>query len=244
MTREFAVMSEPKINKQDIENALEKMQETFKKEETRIKTVIETELDPFITKIYEMGAESERFRLFKEAYQYFNSKYQNKRHLFASILDAASEISVEKIKDQLHLLFVYLGTIESIANTVVDMLVMLLVVNGRDLHIECKGFRTPRIRHVVSIKEDLEKERIALGMKISFLRENGIKEFTSIIDTKLRNRIAHLDFEIKDDNVLIKGKPAVIDAIFGLKKLLVAISTTTGMLYDAATERGIIPKEK
>lgn len=98
-------------------------------------------------------------------------------------------------------------------------------------------YRTPRIRHVFSIKDDLEKERIPLGTKL-LLRENGIKRFTSIVDSELRNAIAHLKFDIEEDDVFVKRKPAHAIFIISWTELNMALVTAEKLLNQLAKERG------
>lgn len=216
----------------------EQIEKLFEKEATKLREEIISELYPFINGIYRMGTESRNYALFKEAYIYFKEKYEEKRGLFKSIL--TTEASPTAGKSALSLLFLYLGAVESIGNSVVDILVLLLVANGRDFHIECRGYRTPRIRHVLSIEKDLEKERVPLGTKLSFLRENGIETVTSIIDSELRNNIAHLKFDVKEDRIYVRGEMAEAVTLVGLRKLFVVTSTVERILKKTAEDRGFL----
>ena len=91
-------------------------------------------------------------------------------------------------------LFHYLGLIESIGTTIVDMLVLLLVANGHSFHIE-RSYGLPRIDHAKSF-EDLDSPNSSLGSKIAFLEKNELDFISKFIDRKLRNDIAHLEFNI------------------------------------------------
>jgi hypothetical protein len=135
-------------------------------------------------------------------------------------------------------LFFYLGFVESIGNAIVDIVVMLVVANGKDFHIEC-GQRMPRVKHADSIS-DLIRERVPLATKLNFLRDNGIVEIPSIIDSKLRNDIAHLNLKIDDEDVYIRGKPAKQAILLGLRKL-----NALGVVYDGLERvaRAKWPKE-
>ena len=131
-------------------------------------------------------------------------------------------------------LFTYMGLVESIGNTLVNIVVMVLVANGRDFHIECR-YATPRIKHAISIKE-LEDERVPLTTKLNFLRDNGIKKLTAIIDSELRNEIAHLRFDFRKNRVVIKGKPAseiasagTVRLIYGCMITLISIAEAVGI---------------
>jgi hypothetical protein len=104
----------------------------------------------------------------------------------------------DSVSSQILDLFLYLGLVESLGNCYVDLLVMLLITNGRDFHIESR-YSTPRIKHVISI-DDLEKEKVPLTMKLNFLKDNGLENFADVVDSKLRNDITHLNFEIRKDD--------------------------------------------
>lgn len=128
--------------------------------------------------------------------------------------------------------------VESLGNTIVNLVVMLLVADGRDFHIECQH-TTPRIKHAMTIK-DLEIERVSLTTKLNFLRENGLKKFSSLVDTRLRNIIAHLKFDIKDGRVFIKGKHAPKLLIDSALKTFEALMTAEGSIRELARVKGII----
>lgn len=68
--------------------------------------------------------------------------------------------------------------------------------SSSSVNIESR-YDVPRIRHALSI-EDFEREKISLGTKLAFLRQNGLKFFADVVDTDLRNSVAHLDFKIDE----------------------------------------------
>jgi hypothetical protein len=136
---------------------------------------------------------------FARAYSSFSKRVQRAATITLKLTHDAS-----KVHSNLYKTFSYLGFIESYGNTIVDLLVFLCVATGIDFHIECQH-TTPRIKHAETI-DDLENERVPLTTKINFLRDNGLIVFSSLIDTELRNTIAHMKFEIKGDEVFVKGK--------------------------------------
>lgn len=95
---------------------------------------------------------------------------------------------------------------------------MLLVASGRDFHIE-RLYKTPRIKHALSI-EDLKEERVPLTTELNFIKENGLSKLASTIDNQFRNDIAHLKFDIKENMIYIRGKPALLTCIIGSTKLM------------------------
>jgi hypothetical protein len=114
-------------------------------------------------------------------------------------------------------LFTYLGLVETLGHTIIDIVVMLVIANGRDFHIECE-YGTPRVRHVEEIS-DLRK--VPLTTKLNFLRDNGIKTLPSMIDSKLRNDIAHLNltFDPDTEEIFIRNKPAREVLLEGFREL-------------------------
>jgi hypothetical protein len=124
--------------------------------------------------------------------------------------------------------------VESIGNTVTDIIVMILVANGIDFHVE-SVHSTPRIRHVNSI-EDLDKNRVPLTAKLNFLRDNQISVFPSVVDSELRNKIAHMDFEIRRNQIWIKGKPGSEVVTLAWCRLITAIETVEKLRLTRETD--------
>lgn len=115
---------------------------------------------------------------------------------------------------------------------------MLLVANGRDFHIESRS--TPRIKHVVSIN-DLGKERVPLRTKLNFLKDNGVTVLSSVVDTDLRNSIAHLRFKVEKNKVYVKGKPAW-EAIMKQTRIMLRAFTRIDVLLHMTWMKGIESK--
>lgn len=191
---------------------------------------VASELEPFLDRIRMKKA---NYQLFKKAYLNFGKKIGRAAGV---VLWLEKEYS--KIPNEIHQTFMYLGIVESLGNTVVDLVVMLLVANGRDFHIECRH-TTPRIKHAMTIR-DLEKERVPLTTKLNFLRDNGLKTFASLADTNLRNVIAHLKFDIKDGRVFIKGKPAPKLLINSTRKTVEALMIAEKSIRGLAKDKGLI----
>jgi len=222
------------------ENLTEKFFALFEKEWTITGEKIKSELEPFLNSLRAMDTSSRNFKLFKQAYSYFENKHKRAGKIVHTIFQA-ERISSRKVKDVVYMLFIYLGVIESIGNSIVNILVMLLIANGMDFHIE-RAHDFPRIKHAASIRE-LEKERVPLTTKLNFLKYNGITELTSIIDSKLRNTIAHLKFDLKENDIYIRGKPAFVIAFLSAMRLNRAIVTTEMLLKQLAEETGLTAKD-
>lgn len=224
-----------------------------KKEELKeIEERISKELTPFLDGIRTKHAD---YELFKQAYNDYQNRLGRAIGIMGVLLKAGLAKPPSELIEDLMELFRYMGYVESMGNIIVNIIVMLLVANGRDFHIECR-YTTPRIKHVVSIK-DLEDERVPLTTKLNFLRDNGITGLASVIDSELRNKIAHLKFDVRrgrdvkkqhtapltTDRIFVKGKPASEVASNSTQKLLSAISTTLNLLEQLAEAKGIKKKK-
>lgn len=213
------------------------------------------ELKPFLDGIRTKRAD---YELFKRAYVYSEKKSYQATPILGTLLRRRYTKPPNKLTEDFIELFAYMGFTEILGNHIVDIIIMLLVANGRDFHIECRGFRTPRIKHVVSIEADLEQERIPLGTKIQFLQDNGITALTSVIDTQLRNDIAHMRFDVKYHGteftpiiemhkkyrIYVKGKPATEIASICSQKLSHAYSTTWKLIEELADSKGWTKRQK
>lgn len=203
----------------------------------QIEKKIKSQLQPFLDGI---RTNPEAYKLFKKAYMHYRKKLDKSREIFSAIvpkrkIQKPSKIAVEEM---VYVMFVYLGLTESLGNCIVEMACALLIANGRDFHIE-RRYGIPRIKHADSI-QDFEKEKVPLGLKLAFLEGNNITELASVIDTGIRNSVAHLDFDIREEGIYIKGKPAV-DLIWNeIKKLDKAIKTTGALFRKLAEDKGML----
>jgi hypothetical protein len=90
----------------------------------------------------------------------------------------------------------YMFWVEVSTNLLADVIIVMLSAKGQPLHIEPDD-RYRFIRHATSV-EDLESPSVNLAMKLGFLKKCGLSCFDKYVDRELRNRIAHMDFEIDD----------------------------------------------
>jgi len=204
----------------------------------QIEAKISTELEPFLDGIRTRHAD---FELFKQTLSEFKIRIVPAFGITDFIMHDFDKTTEFPAKEEIHLLFAYLGLIESLGNHIVNVIVMLLVANGRDFHIE-RRYATPRIKHAVSIKA-MEEERVPLTTKLNFLKDNGILELASVIDSELRNNIAHLRLTVKKDRIYVKGKPASIVVANSLAKLFTAIGIFTTLIGQLARDTGLIQKK-
>lgn len=194
----------------------------------KIQQEITAELKPYLNTIINMEKKSASYKQFSKALDIHDQKFAYGSHVYDHLMKDYEGISKHSTKEEIHRLFSYLGLVESIGNTVTDIIVMVLVANGIDFHVE-SVHSTPRIRHVNSI-EDLDKNRVPLTAKLNFLRDNQISVFPSVVDSELRNKIAHMDFEIKRNQIWIKGKQASEVVTLAWCRLITAIETVKKLL--------------
>ena len=205
------------------------MKPLFKKGELeKIQQEITAELKPYLDTIINMEKKSASYKQFCKALDIHDQKFAHGSHIYDYIMKDFEEISKHGTKEEIHRLFSYLGLVESIGNTVTDIIVMILVANNIDFHVESIR-STPRIRHVNSI-EDLDKNRVPLTAKLNFLRDNQISVFPSVVDSELRNKIAHMNFEIRRNQIWIKGKQGSEVVTLAWCRLITAIETVEELL--------------
>jgi hypothetical protein len=204
-------------------------------EKERIQEEITKELTPLLDNLRTKRAD---YELFKRSFRHFQGKF-NRALKYAKQFGKHSGIPADaspSLKDTVYTLFSHVVLVESLGDSILDMIVMLLVANGRDYHIH-KG---PRIKHVNKIEE---LNKVFLGNKVSFLKDNDIKELTKLVNTELRNKISHLEFQLKEDNIYIEGKPAYEIATKSSNKLVNAVIHTKNLLDNLAKSKGLLPKD-
>jgi hypothetical protein len=203
-------------------------------EESIVSKRVKFELQPLLD---EVAGNPANDGLFKEIFSDFKRRTAHENIIVKHMAERLFEDG-DEVKDDLRAIFVYLGLVETYGSTLADVAVLLLVAKGIDFHIESwRG--TPRTKHARSIK-DLEYERVSLATKLNFMRENGLKELASVVDTELRNDIAHMRLEIRNNRVLVKGKSASELAMRNTIRINHAISTTSILLERLARKRGLV----
>jgi hypothetical protein len=202
----------------------------------QIEKDMESELEPLLKNIEDADVKSRECNLFKRTYANFETKHKGSRdardYLHKGILAKS-----HNVKDTIQWMLAYLGLVESLGNIMADTLVFLLVANGIDFHIESRH-STPRIRHALN-PEELEKEQVSLATKLNFLKQNGIEKTALVINTKLRNDIAHMNIKVKGNVVLIRGQPAKEKTFDNSLRLLHAFNKMREMLEASANKKGI-----
>jgi len=90
--------------------------------------------------------------------------------------------------------FLFLALFETTVTNIVNCMVFMLMLNGHDIFM-------PYHRKYAESFDDLDK--LFLAEKLDFLNFHGFSFFTEHINRSLRNKIAHMDFDIEGKGVII-----------------------------------------
>jgi hypothetical protein len=197
-----------------------------------------SEFDPFYDNIKGLDRTGKAFGIFKKSYL----AYREKLKLSNRLLEICSKGLIERSQEPPNISritflhpFYYLGFVESVGNTVTNMIVMILVSSGIDFHVvEGKW----KVEHVTSIKE-LEKRNLSLTAKLNFLKENKIREFSSAVDSDLRNKIAHMNFQFEREEIYVRGKPVSSEVGKAWANLFWALIAMIDIIEKLAKDTGL-----
>jgi hypothetical protein len=114
----------------------------------------------------------------------------------AKMIQNTGNVSMEEISKARRLLeaLAYLSFIELAATPYIDLAILMLISKGRALHL-APDEKHPYVRHASGMK-DLYSPTLSLYTKLDFLDSNQLTFFSKWVDRPLRNKIAHLDFQI------------------------------------------------
>ena len=203
------------------------MQKTGKTELSKI----DNELEPLLTNLLQvMGKTSAGYQIMKKNASEFKKRMGKAADLVEIIIKTEEEMSKfsESKVNSLIKMFQYLGYVESFGTTLIDILVLLLIVNGHQLHIErFRGW--PRILHVSSFKE---LKHANLASKLGFLEMNGLENVTKLINRDLRNDVAHLNFSIDDKGKIDTSHKKNLDIGSEIIKLKIYVLYIDGLLEE------------
>ena len=136
----------------------------------------------------------------------FYEKWQESEQVSRILRNLKTQVTYpDAVYSSMNKLLVYVGLIESLGATLVDMTLMLFIGAGKEIHT--KGAYT---KHVTSFKE---LANIELGYKLDLVKTEGLEIFNKFINRELRNIVAHLRFKIQDYGEIRKmdGNPIHID---------------------------------
>ena len=156
----------------------------------RTKTILE----PIITKVvyvmpkYDVMRLPSRRLLFDENCVEFNEKWQEAEKVSQILKDLKAATYPTKELESMSKMLAYLGLVESLGVTLLDMVLLLLIAYGREMHT-----RGPYTKHVTSFEE---LANLDLRFKLKFLKDNDVDIAQKVVNPELRNIIAHLKFKI------------------------------------------------
>jgi hypothetical protein len=93
--------------------------------------------------------------------------------------------------------FLYLGLFETSITNLIDLLLMLFIVDHHDFYVYDN-------RAYAKTLDDLDNA--SLGEKLSFLNYHGLPIFSQNLNKDLRNKIAHMDFDVNADGTISTGR--------------------------------------
>jgi hypothetical protein len=111
-----------------------------------------------------------------------------------SLLKEDSKAGYDSQLNTLRKAFLFLALFETTVTNIVDSIVFLLVLNEHDFFIQYR-------REYAKSLDDLDAA--SLGEKLDFLNFHGFSFFTKNINRTLRNKIAHMDFDIEEKGAII-----------------------------------------
>ncbi len=117
----------------------------------------------------------------------------------------------------------------SYAAFVIDSICLLLVANGHDLYFDRES------KYAKSLKEI---EAISIDYKLKFLEEHEFSLIVKNTDRKIRNKIAHHDFVLENDGVILIEKKVV-----DIKSLTTSLRDTIDE-FQSAFKRCLLATQK
>ena len=154
-------------------------------------------LDAMITKIiytmpkYDMMRLPSRRLLFDQNCVEFNDKWQEAEKVSRTLRGLKAATYPTKKLESMSKMLAYLGLVESLGVALLDMVLLLLIGYGHEVHT--RGRHT---KHVTSFEELAD---LSLWFKLTFLKDNNINIAHKIVNLELRNIIAHLKFRVSEN---------------------------------------------
>jgi hypothetical protein len=131
-----------------------------------------------------------RYQRFKENWSIFHLKLKKTREVANILVQSATITYPDKQIESMNKMFSYMGLVESLGITMMNMALLFLIANGKEIHS-----KTSPSMHVETY-DDLER-LWDVEYKLKFLDSAGISIFSQmIIIRNVRNMVAHLNFSI------------------------------------------------
>lgn len=113
-------------------------------------------------------------------------------------LRQTKEVKQSRINETVIDAIFYLFSVEASATLLVNFFTILMHIKGIDHNIPAIRYGKKLRLHATSL-EDLASTYIPLTSKLEYLKFCKFPYFENYINTNLRNKIAHMDFEIRDN---------------------------------------------
>jgi hypothetical protein len=161
---------------------------------------------------------------FKQNCQELHEKWEEAKRV-SRILRGLKGVTYPSLEyESMSKMLAYLGLVESLGVALADMVLILLVANGREVHT-----RGPMTKHVTKTRE---LEKIDLAYKLDFLEGEGLDMFEKLINTDVRNHIAHLKFTIQNNGEIRKRDGSLIDIDANITRFWDSVDTLMVVFED------------
>jgi hypothetical protein len=184
-----------------------------------------------------------KFDFFLENSKEFYERWQDAEEISTILRGLKSQIAYqsEKVKSMSKLM-AYLGLVESLGVTLTDIVLVMFIANGTEIHT-----RGPFTKHVRTFEELRD---VDLSYKLDFLKEEGLNLFKSFLNREDRNLIAHLKFKIEENGGIRKLDDSPIHIDEDIAKFWEGVDTLKLVLEDIGflnwlrqkVEGGALPK--
>jgi hypothetical protein len=200
----------------------EMFNQTFKLlEKTSEYQILVVRLEPLVKSIISSSEEKEKLKIPLKSLLTRFEKSGERMRLFMqdSIADSDSQLGT------LRKSFLFLALFETSVNNLLDCLVFLLIHNGHDFFIQSRG------KYAENLK-DLDAS-YGVAEKLEFLKLHGFSFLTQNINNSLRNKIAHMDFDIEGKGIII-----VKSERFDLEKEIIKLESVVLVTARALANAG------
>jgi len=166
----------------------------------------------------------------------FNEKWQEAEKISRILKDLKAATYPTKKLESMSKMLAYLGLVESLGVTLLDMVLLLLIGYGHEVYT-----RGRHAKHVTSFKELTE---IDLAFKLDFLKDNRINIAQKIVNRRLRNNIAHLKFRILENGDIRARNNRMIHIDDAISRFWSAADTLKLVFEDCKLLRHVVKVTK
>ena len=151
-------------------------------------------LKPLVKTIQSSSEKVDEFRDFIKPLQTRFEKSEQRMPLFKE----DSKADYDSRLNTLRKAFSFLALFETSVANILNCMVILLILNGHDFFVQYT-------RKYAKSLDDLD-DSFSVAEKLDFLNFHGFAFLTENINKSLRNKIAHMDFDIEEKGVVIVEK--------------------------------------